>query len=328
MAVQVIQNAGQETVFEQQGDCLRTNHDQKQETLNMIKRPHWIPRPLSTYHPAFYHAAIRMHRCCRWLEWRFDGRRYAGTTSDSVLPYRVKKHRSVLIRRYKGVDLALQLNKVENLSIVVDRVNGLLLRPGETFSFCRRVGKPSRRRGFKEGVELCRGIARPGIGGGICQASNLLFWMALHTPLTVLERHHHSFDPFPDTGRVLPFASGATVMYNYRDLRLHNPTPYTFQIRLWMDDKFLNGELRCSEELRYSYRVYEKNHRFEYRQGQYLRHNELWRRVIDKHGGGVTVRHEHLVSNSAEVKYVPTPERFLASSSIQEMGVAHDPEDA
>jgi len=34
-----------------------------------------------------------------------------------------------------------------------------------------------------------------------------------------IERHHHSFDPFLDTGRVLPFASGAIVMYNYRDLR-------------------------------------------------------------------------------------------------------------
>jgi vancomycin resistance protein YoaR len=40
------------------------------------------------------------------------------------------------------------------------------------------------------------------------------------------------------TGRVLPFASGATVMYNYKDLRLHNPTNQTFQLRLWLDGYF------------------------------------------------------------------------------------------
>jgi vancomycin resistance protein VanW len=286
----------------------------------MLKRPQWIPRPLSTYNPAFYNLAIWMHRCCRWLEWRFDDHRYARTISNSDLPYRVKKHKSVLVRHYKGVDLTLQLNKVENLRIVVNRVNGLLLRPGETFSFCQTVGKPSRRRGFKEGIELSRGTVRPGIGGGICQASNLLYWLAIHTPLTIIERHHHSFDPFPDTGRVLPFASGATVMYNYRDLRLHNPTPYTFQVKLWLDEKFLNGDLRCSGELRYSYQVFEKNHRFECLQGQYLRRNELWRRVIDKHSGGMTIKQEHLVTNCAEVKYVPSPERLEASTSIQETG--------
>ncbi|MFJ8513275.1 VanW family protein [Lysinibacillus xylanilyticus] len=49
---------------------------------------------------------------------------------------------------------------------------------------------------------------KTGVGGGICQLANLLYWMALHTPLIVTERHHHSFDPFPDSGRTLPFGSG------------------------------------------------------------------------------------------------------------------------
>ena len=49
------------------------------------------------------------------------------------------------------------------------------------------------------------GEVKTSIGGGICQLANLLYWMALHTPLEVIERHHHSFDPFPDSGRTLPF---------------------------------------------------------------------------------------------------------------------------
>ena len=129
--------------------------------------------------------------------------------------------------------------------------------------------------------------------------------MVLHSPLVVVERHHHSFDPFPDTGRVLPFASGATVMYNYKDLRFHNPTKQTFQLNLWLDNKCLNGDLRTNIEMTEKYHVYEKEHRFEKKEKQYFRTNELWREVKSK-GREVTVlEQEFLVLNYAEVKYLP-----------------------
>lgn len=79
-------------------------------------------------------------------------------------------------------------------------------------------------------MELSFGEARPGVGGGICQLSNLIHWMALHSPLQVVERSNHSFDPFPDHNRVLPFGFGAAIFYNYVDLVLHNPTRQHFQL--------------------------------------------------------------------------------------------------
>lgn len=129
--------------------------------------------------------------------------------------------------------------------------------------------------------------------------------MALHSPLTVLERHHHSFDPFPDSGRVLPFASGATVMYNYRDLRLKNNTNQIFQLKLWLDDKCLNGDLRSDKEMNVKYHVYEKNHFFEQKEKDYFRSNELWREVKNKGRGAIDLKDEFIVRNYAEVKYVP-----------------------
>lgn len=39
------------------------------------------------------------------------------------------------------------------------------------------------------------------VGGGLCQLSNLIFWMTFHTPLTVTERYRHSHDVFPDANR-------------------------------------------------------------------------------------------------------------------------------
>jgi vancomycin resistance protein VanW len=69
-------------------------------------------------------------------------------------------------------------------------------------------------------MELYFGEARLGIGGGLCQIANLLKWLAIHSPLTVTERHHHSFEPFLDDRRVLPFGSGATIFYNYGDFQV------------------------------------------------------------------------------------------------------------
>ena len=89
--------------------------------------------------------------------------------------------------------MQLQYNKVDNLKIVIEKINGTLIKPGNTFSFCKTVGLLTKRKGYKLGMELSFGEAKAGIGGGICQSSNLLHWLALHSPLTINERHHHSF---------------------------------------------------------------------------------------------------------------------------------------
>ena len=46
------------------------------------------------------------------------------------------------------------------------------------------------------------------LGGGLCQLSNLIYWMTLHTPLTITERYRHSYDVFPDSNRTQSFGSG------------------------------------------------------------------------------------------------------------------------
>lgn len=57
-------------------------------------------------------------------------------------------------------------------------------------------------------MELSFGVARSGIGGEISQISNLIHWLVLHSELQLVERAKHSFDPFADDGRVLPFWVG------------------------------------------------------------------------------------------------------------------------
>lgn len=260
---------------------------------------------LSQRHPVFYSISIWEKRIRRRMSWFLDGKVYTKLKTNDKLPFRVKKHQSKLIKKLGETDMILQYNKVDNLKIVVERVNGTIIRPGETFSFCKTVGLPTKRKGYKLGMELSFGEAKAGIGGGICQSSNLMHWLALHSPLTINERHHHSFDPFPDDGRVLPFASGATVFYNYLDFQLTNTTKWTFQMNLWLTDTLLEGEIRVNEELDFNYHVQEKAHKFIKEGDTFYRSNEIWRTKNAKFKSGAIIEEELMFKNYGRVKYVP-----------------------
>lgn len=260
---------------------------------------------LSQRHPVLYFISIWEKRIRRRLQWLIDDKTYSSYQSNDKLPFRVKKHQSKLLRKLGNADMELQYNKIDNLKIVVQKLNGTIIKPGETFSFCKLVGLPTQKKGYKNGIELSFGVARPGIGGGICQSSNLLHWLALHSPLTINERHHHSIDPFPDEGRVLPWASGAAVFYNYLDFQLTNNTQWTFQINLWLTEKLLEGELRVNEELDFAYHVFEKNHQFIQKGSQYCRSNEIWRKKIAKFRSGALLEMEQISKNYGKTLYVP-----------------------
>ena len=261
---------------------------------------------LSQTHPILYFCAIWYRRIIRYYDWSFRRRnQFSIYRTEEKLPFRIKKHQSVLLRKLGDCDMQLQINKVTNLNIALNQISGVIIMPGEVFSFYRLVGLPTKKKGYLEGIELSFGKARPGIGGGLCQIANLIHWLAMHTPLTVSERYHHSFDPFPDDGRVLPFGSGATVFYNYRDYQLTNNTNHTFQINLWLSEKCLEGEIRMSDELNYAYHVYEKDHQFLKIDDTFYRKNEIWRNKILKFKGGEVIESELITKNFARVAYTP-----------------------
>ncbi|MCL2487677.1 MAG: VanW family protein [Oscillospiraceae bacterium] len=271
-------------------------------------------RPLSGRNPVFYFCAVKLRRLARYFQWWFGRQKFSAAVSGDSLGYRVYKHQSVLVRRLGDSDLTLQYNKVENLKIAVEKLNGILIRPGETFSFFRLVGRPTKKKGYLDGMMLSNGEATAGTGGGICQIANLIRWLCLHSPLTISEHHHHSFDPFPDDGRVVPFGSGASVFYNYYDLQLKNDTDRTYQFLFWLDSKCINGDLRIDRELPYKYHVYEKNHRFIQKNGEFFRQNELWRDKYLKKDSGDIIGTELIRENNCLVKY--TPAEYVTADTI------------
>ncbi len=259
---------------------------------------------LSQRHPALYFLAVWVRRIARYCDWYLGNKHYCNIQNEKKLPFRVKKHQSVLLKKLGDSDMQLQINKITNLKIASQKISGIIIKPGEMFSFCKLVGLPTEKKGYLHGMELSFGESRAGIGGGICQISNLIHWLVIHSPLTVIERYHHSFDPFPDDGRVLPFGSGATVFYNYRDYQFKNDTEHTFQINLWFSKKCLEGELRVDRELEYVYHVFEKEHEFLKIGNTYYRKNEIWRNKFYRFQS-TPIDTNLVTKNFARVAYTP-----------------------
>ncbi|MFD1739208.1 VanW family protein [Bacillus salitolerans] len=257
---------------------------------------------ISEIHPILYHLRINQKRLFRFMHNLMDDRSFSKNYRMNSFPYTCKKHQSLLRRKLGSSDPQLQENKITNIKLAARKIDGILINPGEVFSFWKLVGKTTARKGYIEGMQLSMGEVKTGVGGGICQLANLLYWLVLHTPLEVVERHHHSFDPFPDEGRVLPFGSGASVFYNYIDLRFKNPTDQPFQIKVWLTSEHLNGAIYTNMEWAYSYHIVEKNHKFLKKAGKIYRENEIWRKVVDKKTGN-HLSEALLIKNFSEVKY-------------------------
>ncbi|RLQ96145.1 VanW family protein [Falsibacillus albus] len=253
-------------------------------------------------YPFLYHLRIKQKQFFRTILDLIGYKKFAKRYELQNFPVNCKKHQSLLRRKLGDSDPILQENKIINLRIASQCIDGIIIGPGEVFSFWNLVGKPERSKGYIEGMLLSLGEVKTGVGGGICQLANLLYWMAIHTPMEIIERHHHSFDPFPDNGRVLPFGSGAGVFYNYVDLRFFNPTDQPFQIKVWLTDKHLKGAIHTSGAWPFTYHIEERNHRFITKNNKNYRSNEIWRKVHDRRTGNL-LKEELVMKNFAEVKY-------------------------
>lgn len=179
-----------------------------------------------------------------YLKMRLDGNRYA-RERDEPLPIKVFTAGTVLLNENSGHDMVYQRNKVDNLKLAAATVDRIVIRPGETFSFWQLVRHADDKEPYKEGLCLVNGKIVAVKGGGLCQLSNLLFWLFLHTPLTIVERHPHAVESFPLPPSDIPDGTDATVNEGWLDLKLRNDTPATYQVVLWFDEECLQGAVRA-----------------------------------------------------------------------------------
>ncbi|CAN5171182.1 N/A [soil metagenome] len=268
---------------------------------------------LSSRYPAFKVPIIEVRRAQRRLQAVKNVREEKLVKSQEKFPAVVARHQSVLVRKLGDSDQRLQVQKVQNLKTAAASLDGLIIQPGQTFSLWRHLGKPTAARGYVNGMLLSQGKVVEGMGGGLCQLANFLFWIFLHTDCAVVERHHHSMDVFPDSGRTLPFGSGATIMYNFVDLKIKNTSGQPMQLSMWLTDTHLKGQLLSPTHHVCKYHVGQRFHCFVAKDGGFYRYNQIWR---EKTRNGVVLSEEHMVSNLAPVLYKTTKEELEAAGHL------------
>ncbi len=238
----------------------------------------------------------------RKFDWFFGDKKWAESKNKHLLEFSVFSHKSMILRPLKDVEMYLQENKRTNLKIAISQLDKVLIKPGQTFSIWKLVGRPSKYKGYLEGLILNQGQIGKDTGGGLCQLGNLLFWIFAHSPLTITERFRHGYDVFPDTNRKVPFGAGATLSYNYIDLQVKNETENTFQLNLWLDETYLNGELLSNIKIDKTYKIEERNHLMKQQfWGGYSRHNQIFKIEIDNE----RITEKLLVENHAIMMYNP-----------------------
>lgn len=229
--------------------------------------------------------------------------RLAKEKSSEPLPVLVYRHASLIRRKLGNTDLSLQENKAVNLSLAAPKINGILIRPGETFSFWNLVGRDDARHGYKKGLTIAHGMPSSGVGGGLCQFTNLIHWMVLHSDLTITEHHHHDgIDLFPDYNRQIPFGTGTSIVYNYLDYRFRNDSQNTYQLLTYSDGEYLRGELRAVNALQYSYHIHSRDEHFSREDGVVYRNGIVERQIIDKNTGKC-LKCDIIRRNHAKVMY-------------------------
>lgn len=151
-------------------------------------------------------------------------------TTDSVNNLGIKE----LLGRGESLFKGSIFSRKHNVALTASKINGLVIPPGETFSFNQAVGEISQATGYQTAYVIKDGRTVLGDGGGICQDSTTLFRAALNAGLDIIERRPHSY-------RVgyyeqnSPVGVDATVYSPTTDFKFINDTPAHILIQTEVD---------------------------------------------------------------------------------------------
>lgn len=125
-------------------------------------------------------------------------------------------------------------SRIYNVELAANRLNGIIVKPGEEFSFDKALGDVSSFTGYKQAYVISGGHTVLGDGGGVCQVSTTMFRAILNAGLPVTERHAHDYRVgyYEEDG---PPGIDATVYVPTVDLKFRNTTGHNILIQSVVD---------------------------------------------------------------------------------------------
>jgi vancomycin resistance protein VanW len=145
--------------------------------------------------------------------------RFAATGDSPGFDVEVCRY-ALPLRCYPGQEHGFAAKR-SNIDLALRAIDGVLLRPGETFSFWHSVGRPTASRGYAKAAALKDGLLTEEVGGAICFVSTLVYNVALLSGMAIDERYCHSVDSY-GAERYFELGRDAAVEPAYRDLRARN----------------------------------------------------------------------------------------------------------
>ena len=144
---------------------------------------------------------------------------------------------------YNGKDTN---NRNTNLALACASINGVVLLPGESFSYNNTLGERTAEAGYKAAPTYVDGLTVDTLGGGICQVSSTLHYSVLFADLQIDERHPHGY-----VSDYIPKGMDASVAWGGGDFRFTNNTNYPIRIEAWRADGYVNVNIWGTDERDY-----------------------------------------------------------------------------
>ncbi len=116
--------------------------------------------------------------------------------------------------------------RTTNLKLAMQKLNGVVVNPGETFSYNKTLGKRTAEAGYKEAGGYAGGKVVQTLAGGICQISSTLYDAVVYANLDIVERHNHMF-----LAGYVGAGKDATVVYGSLDFKFKNTRKYPIMIK-------------------------------------------------------------------------------------------------
>ncbi len=252
--------------------------------------------------PTCYAISMKKENCRRYIKDLMSDERFSHTFRSDRLPNLVSSHSSKLIKTGPGIDRTLQENKAVNIELACARLSGLIIHPGEVFSFWRLVGKTTEKRGYKNGRVIIGNKIVPGLGGGLCNLGHTIHRIVLHSPLAVTEFHSHSDALGPDEGPRVPFGTGTSICFNHIDFRFRNTTDQDVQLMAYCENGMLFAELRSERAFPWQYTLVEEDLHFRKEGERFYRNSKIYRETIEKESETMIGR-ELIFNNHSEVMF-------------------------
>lgn len=156
-----------------------------------------------------------------------------------------------LLATYSTTFSTRNSNRTTNIKLASNKINGVVLLPGEEFSYNKVVGKRTAAAGYKTAAVYVGGKVENGIGGGICQVSSTLYNSALRANLQIIKRSNHRFA----TGYV-PLSTDATVSWGGPEFIFKNSRKYPIKIVSIINGGRITVQIfGCKEDVEYDVEI-------------------------------------------------------------------------